>query len=67
MTTLEYSIIQTPLNKWAVIRPQDEVRSYHTGRVWFPQWLPTGMTHVGIYNTLDEAVVRMNNLRNEVK
>ena len=66
MTTLEYSVIQTPLNKWAVIHPMEE-RSYHTGRLVMPKWLPMGMTHAGIFNTLDEAMQRMANLRNEVK
>jgi hypothetical protein len=61
-----YSVIETPLNKWAVITPMQE-RSYHTGRVVTPTWLPYGMTHMGIFNTLDEALTRMENLRNEVK
>jgi hypothetical protein len=58
----KYSVIETPLNKWAVITPMQE-RTYHTGRVIMPKWLPQGFTHVGIFNTLDEAITRMENLR----
>jgi len=58
-----YSIIQTPLNKWAVIKPLDEVNPNSWSNTWFPKWLPFNHTHMGIFNTLDEAVVRMNTLR----
>jgi hypothetical protein len=58
----KYSIIQTPLNKWAVICPMVE-RAYSTSRLVMPTWLPANHTHMGIFNTLDEASVRMHNLR----
>ena len=38
-------------------------RSYHTGRLVMPKWLPQGFTHMGIFNTLDEALTRMESLR----
>ena len=62
MSHSKYSVIATPLNKWAVIYPMQE-RSYHTGRISTPTWLPQGMTHAGIFNTIDEALTRMENLR----
>lgn len=58
----KYSIIECPRG-WAVITPQNENTHYHTGRVWFPSWLPMGMTHVGIYETLEDASYRMKELR----
>ena len=60
--SIKYSVIETPLNTWAVITPMQE-RSYHTGRISMPAWLPIGITHMGIFNTLDEALTRMENLR----
>lgn len=63
MSHSKYSVIETPLNKWAVILPM-QARTYNTGRISTPNWLPAGMTHAGIFNTLDEAMVRMENLRN---
>ena len=62
-----YSIINTPLNKWAVIKPLDNPTPNEWSSFRFPQWLPANHTHMGIFNTLDEAVERMRNLRNEVK
>lgn len=62
-----YSIINTPLNKWAVIKPLDITRPNAVSTFHFPQWLPANHTHMGIFNTLDEAVERMRNLRNEVR
>lgn len=62
MSHSKYSVIETPLNKWAVITPMQE-RSYHTGRLVMPKWLPMGMTHMGIFNTLEEATLRMKSLR----
>ena len=61
----KYSIINTPLNKWAVIKPLEETRPNAWSNTYFPKWLPFGHTHMGIFNTLDEAVERMRNLRNE--
>lgn len=58
----KYSVIECPRG-WAVITPRQEVTHYHTGRVWFPSWLPMGMTHAGIFATLDEAMQRMATLR----
>lgn len=58
----KYSVIETPLNKWAVITPMQE-RSYSTSRLEMPKWLPQGFTHMGIFNTLDEACARMESLR----
>ena len=60
--SIKYSVIETPLNKWAVITPMQE-RSYHTGRLVMPKWLPQGFTHMGIFNTIDEALTRMETLR----
>ena len=62
MSHSKYSVIATPLNKWAVICPMQE-RSYHTGRLVMPTWLPQGFTHMGIFATIDEALTRMENLR----
>jgi hypothetical protein len=63
MTSLsKYSVIITPLNKWAVIYPMAE-RAYSTSRLAMPKWLPMGMTHAGIFNTFDEAMTRMHSLR----
>ena len=62
MSHSKYSVIATPLNKWAVIYPMQE-RSYHTGRLVMPTWLPQGFTHMGIFATIDEALTRMENLR----
>jgi hypothetical protein len=67
MSSLEYSIINTPLNKWAVIKPLEITRPNAWSDIKTPSWLPYGMTHMGIFNTLDEAVERMRNLRNEVR
>ena len=65
MSHSKYSVIATPLNKWAVICPMQE-RSYSTrSRLVMPKWLPQGMTHMGIFNTIDEALTRMENLRKE--
>lgn len=58
----KYVVIETPLNKWAVIYPMEQ-RSYHTGRLVMPKWLPANHTHAGIFNTLDEAMQRMATLR----
>jgi len=62
MSHSKYSVIETPMNKWAVILPM-QPRTYNTGRISVPTWLPAGMTHAGIFNTLDEAMQRMANLR----
>ena len=58
----KYSIIQTPLNKWAVIYPFEPKPIRVGSRVIFPKWLPANHSHMGIFKTLDEAVIRMNNL-----
>jgi hypothetical protein len=63
MTSLsKYSVINTPLNKWAVIYPMAE-RAYSTSRLVMPKWLPANHTHAGIFNTLEEACSRMASLR----
>ena len=38
-------------------------RGYSTNRLVMPKWLPQGMTHMGIFSTIDEALTRMENLR----
>jgi hypothetical protein len=60
----KYVVIETPLNKWAVIYPMQD-RSYSTNRLAMPKWLPANHTHAGIFNTLDEAMQRMANLRKD--
>lgn len=62
MSHSKYSVIETNKNTWAVILPM-QPRTYHTGRISMPTWLPAGMTHAGIFNTLDEAMQRMATLR----
>lgn len=62
MSHSKYSVIETPLNKWAVIKPLEITRPNY-GDIKMPAWLPFGMTHMGIFNTLDEALTRMENLR----
>ena len=59
----KYSVIQTPLNKWAVIKPLENSRPNAWSNTWFPKWLPFNHTHMGIFNTLDEAMSRMATLR----
>ena len=61
--SIKYSVIETPLNKWAVIYPMDNFIPNANSRVWFPSWLPANHSHMGIFNTLDEALTRMENLR----
>lgn len=58
----KYSVIETPLNKWAVIKPLEITRPNY-GDIKMPTWLPNGFTHLGIFNTLDEACARMESLR----
>ncbi len=60
-----YSVIEAPMNKWAVIKPLDNSRPNAWSNIYTPKWLPFGMTHMGIFNTLDEALTRMENLREE--
>ena len=60
---IKYSVIETPLNKWAVIYPMDNFTPNANSRVWFPEWLPANHSHMGIFATLDEALARMESLR----
>ena len=63
MSHSKLSVIETPLNKWAVIKPLEIARENAYSNIYMPKWMPFGMTHMGIFNTLDEAMQRMATLR----
>ena len=60
-----YSVMQIPNGKYAVLKPLNITRPNY-GDIKMPEWMPNGFTHMGIFKTLEEALVRMDNLACEV-
>ena len=60
----KYSIIEVPNKGYAVITPMQE-RGYSTSRLVMPTWLPANHTHMGIFPTMEKAIMRMDSLKKE--